>query len=88
MPGIRTAVREGRIQQPAPRRAEGIFLRQRADRDDEVGVYLLGFPGLLMIRGLHRDIVDPVDLSGSVYQFAEKLVRRENDLNRLRLLKK
>ncbi len=37
---------------------------------------------------VHGDIVDPVDLSGSVYQFAEKLVRRENDLNRLRLLKK
>lgn len=37
---------------------------------------------------VHGDIVDPVDLNGSVYQFAERLVRRENDLNRLRLLKK
>ncbi len=34
------------------------------------------------------DIVDPVDLSGSVYQFAEGLVRRENDVNRLRRIKK
>ena len=34
------------------------------------------------------DIVDPIDLNGSVYQFAEKLVRRENDINRLRFLKK
>ena len=37
---------------------------------------------------VHGDIVDPVDLSGSVYQFAEGLVKRENDINRLRLLKK
>ena len=36
---------------------------------------------------VHGDIVDPVDLSGSVYQFAEGLVRRENDINRLRLKK-
>lgn len=34
------------------------------------------------------DLVGPVDLSGSVYQFAEGLVRRENDLNRLQLTKK
>ena len=34
------------------------------------------------------DIVDPVNLNGSVYQFAEKLVRRENDINRLRLSKR
>lgn len=34
------------------------------------------------------DMVDPVDLSGSVYQFAEGLVRRENDVNRLRRMKK
>lgn len=34
------------------------------------------------------DIVDAVNLSGSVYQFAESLVRRENDINRIRRLKK
>lgn len=34
------------------------------------------------------DIVDAVNLSGSIYQFAEKLVRRENDINRLRLSKR
>ena len=36
---------------------------------------------------VHGDIVGPVNLNGSVYQFAESLVRRENDVNRLRLLK-
>ena len=34
------------------------------------------------------DIVDAVNLSGSVYQFAESLVRRENDINRIRRAKK
>ena len=31
------------------------------------------------------DLVDPIPLSGSVYQFAESLVRRENDVKRLNL---
>ena len=34
------------------------------------------------------DIVAPVCLDGPVYQFAESLIRRENDVNRLRLSKK
>ena len=39
----------------------------------------------MMVQG---DLVDPINLSGSVYQFAENLVRRENDVRRLTLSKK
>ena len=37
---------------------------------------------------LHKDLVQPVDLSGSVYTFAESLIRREDEVTRLRLSKK
>ncbi len=36
---------------------------------------------------INGDLVSPVDLNGSIYQFAEGLVRRENDLNRLQQVK-
>ena len=36
----------------------------------------------------HGDLVQPVDLKGSMSQFAQGLLRRENDVNRLRLVKR
>ena len=38
----------------------------------------------MMVQG---DLVDPISLNGSLYQFAENLVRRENDIKRLTLKK-
>ena len=52
-----------------------------------LGDHIIVSDGEYYSMKLHGDIVDPVDLSGSVYQFAESLVRRENDINRLRSLK-
>lgn len=37
---------------------------------------------------LHEHLVDPVDLSGSINQFAQSLLRRENDVERLKLFKR
>ena len=37
---------------------------------------------------MHRDLIEPVSLDGPAYKFAESLIRRENDVNRLLVSKK